>query len=90
MPFAQVSKLALPNTASPASFLPLKRIPCKSKFAESSVRNPPFVADLDLELELLQQKSGIEIWNVECKDFPNGLDCGMGFYFSERRIVEWE
>ena len=55
-----------------------------------SVRNPPILGDLDLELECLQQKLGIEIWNVECKNFLSWLDCGMGFYFSEVRIVEWE
>ena len=55
-----------------------------------SIRNPPILGDLDLELECLQQQLGIEIWNVECKNFLSGLDCGMGFYFSEMRIVEWE
>ena len=55
-----------------------------------SVRNPQFLGDLDLELELLRPKLWIEIWNVECKNFLSGMDCGMGFYFSKRRIVEWE
>ena len=60
------------------------------RYIVSSVRNPPFLGDLDLELEWPQTKSGIEIWNVECKTFLSGLDCGIGFYFRERRIVEWE
>ena len=51
------------------------------------VRNPPFLGDL--ELEWLLPKLGIQIWNVECTNSLTGLDCGMGFYFSERRIVEW-
>ena len=58
--------------------------------ASVSVRNPTFLGDLDLELEWLQPKLGIEIWNVECKNFLSGLVCGMGFYFFKRRIVEWE
>ena len=56
----------------------------------NSVHNPPILGHLNLELEWLHQKLEIEIWNVECKSFLSGLDCGMGFYFSEMRIVEWE
>ena len=52
------------------------------------VRTRPIL--VDLELEWLQQKLEIKIWNVECKTFLSGLDCGIRFYFSEMRIAEWE
>ena len=44
----------------------------------SSVGNPPFFRDLDLELELLCSMSGIEISNTEWNNVPTGLDLGLG------------
>ena len=55
----------------------------KAKFPfglPTSVGNPPFFRDLDLELELLCSKSGIEIWNTEWNNVPTGLDFGLGIH----------